>query len=442
MDQLSNAAPIPCAGRCHASPRAYNSRHTPCGCGIIILSGLETFLSLLSHLPVFKAAQAHAGGPLSTIIKDAMKNLKTISISVISSVITIIIILYIRPFSYFTVAPSEKWWTALSIIVAISFAVIAISITVLLRERESKERLASLEKKLKEDSTFNRESYENILGLISNLLEVQEVTETQSHEHWTKVQNNIKGINSFGLLTSFNLRTWSILAWKQGNINATRTLREKAYQLDSNDFRNRVMLCNILTQDKKPDKTKIENILNKIDLKSDNIVDEDKDHFYNIKGMYYKKIGQIKKASESFKNSLEFNIQTWPFYEYIITLIMREDITNTYIKKEIKKLESIPNSKWLDDKVLYQKAFRLFANCFINKSEINKFYNYLTPLTISKLVYEYNNQYDKMKFFNFYSHIIKKYNDKELNTLYLTFYKLLGVYDDQADNELQKQENA
>lgn len=45
-----------------------------------------------------------------------------------------------------------------------------------------------------------------------------------------------------------------------------------------------------------------------------------------------------------------------------------------------------------------------------------------------------------MEFFNFYSQITKKYNDKELNILYLTFYKLLGVYDDQADNKLQKQE--
>jgi hypothetical protein len=156
--------------------------------------------------------------------------------------------------------------------------------------------------------------------------------------------------------------------------------------------------------------------------------------------MYYKKIGQINKASECFKNSLEFDIQTWPFYEYIITLIMHEDINNTNIKSEIEKLERMQGSKWLDDTVLYQKPFRLFANCFINKSEIEKFNNYLTPYIISKLVHEYNNEYDKMKFFNFYSHISKKYDDKELNTLYLTFYKLLGVYDDQADIELQKQE--
>lgn len=371
---------------------------------------------------------------LSTIKKDAMKNFKTISISVIISVIFIIIILYFLPSLNFAKNPSENWWTALSVLVALSIGVIGTSVTILFKEINSKIKVTRLEKILEKYT----KAYENVLGFISNILELQEVTEIQSKEHWERVENNIDKINDFGLLTSFNLRTWSILAWKQGHIDVTRRLREKAYQLDSNDFRNRVMLCNILTQEEKPDNTKIENILNNIDLKSDNIVDEDKDHFYNIEGMYYKKIGQIKKASESFKKSLELNIQTWPFYEYIITLLMREDITNKDIKIEIKKLEKMPNSKWLDDTVLYQKAFRLFVHGFLNKSEIEKFNKYLSPLTISKLIHKYNNDYDKIKFFNFYSHIIKKYNDEELNTLYLKFYELLGVYDDQADIELQK----
>ena len=52
----------------------------------------------------------------------------------------------------------------------------------------------------------------------------------------------------------------------------------------------------------------------------------------------------------------------------------------------------------------------------------------------------HNNEYVKIGFFNFYSQITKKYNNKELNMLYLTFYKLLGVYDDKAENELKKQE--
>jgi hypothetical protein len=35
---------------------------------MIILSGIKTFLPLLSHLPVFKAAQAHAGKTLPNIM--------------------------------------------------------------------------------------------------------------------------------------------------------------------------------------------------------------------------------------------------------------------------------------------------------------------------------------------------------------------------------------
>jgi len=365
-----------------------------------------------------------------------MNNFKIISISVIVSVILIILILYHLPSIYFAEAPSGNWWTALSIIVAISFGVIAISLTVLLKEKESTAKVESLENDIKKCLA----DYKNVLSFISNILEVQNFSETKNRENWEKIEKNISETKNINILKSLPLRAWSTIAWKQGLLAVAIRLREKAYQLDSNNFRNRVMLCSILTQSKKPDITKIENILKNTDLESDDITDDDKDHFYNIKGMFYKKIGKFKEASESFKKILEFNIQTWPFDEYIITLIMREDIGNVFIKSEIERIKKIPNSKWLDDKVLYQKAFRLFTNGFINKSEIGKFYNYLTPLITSKLINEFDNEYEKMEFFHFYSQIAKKYNDMDLNILYLTFYKLLGEYDDQADIEIQKQE--
>lgn len=369
-----------------------------------------------------------------------MKNFKTVSKSVIISVILIIIILYYWPSLYFAKVPSENWWTALSIIVAISFGVIVISVTLLLRVKESKEKIATLENNLEKYYTDYKKSNENVLSFISGILDVQSVSETEIYTIWERVKNNIDKIIESGILKSQTVRLWSEIAWKQGHLDVTLDLREKAYQLDSKDFRNRVMLCRILTQAKKPDGTRIENILNNTDLKSDNIIDQDIDHFYNIKGMFYKKIGKFEEASKSFKKALELNIQTWPFNEYIITLIMREEIDSLFIKSEIERIKKIPNSKWLDETDLYQNVFRLFINGFINKSEIEKFNKCLTPLMISELIYKYNNEYVKMEFFNFYSQITKKYNDKDLNILYLTFYKLLGVYDDQADNELQKQE--
>lgn len=200
------------------------------------------------------------------------------------------------------------------------------------------------------------------------------------------------------------------------------------------------MLCNILTQAKKPDKSKIDFILNKIDFEDEFVNDEDKDHFYNIQGMYFIKMGRLKEASEVFKKSLKLNVQTWPFYEYIITLIMRKDISNAYIKKEIDILEKIPESKWLENTILFLKPFRLFIRCFLNKSEIKNFYNYLSPLIISKLTHQYNNNYDKLKFFHFYFKIMNKYDDKELNDLYLSFYMILGAYDDKADEKLKEYE--
>ena len=369
-----------------------------------------------------------------------MKNFKTISISVIISVILMVIILYYLPSLYFAEAPSGNWWTALSIIVAISFGVIAISITVLLREKDSKEKVASLEKNLEIYYTDYKKSYEDVLSFISSILDVQNVSETEIYTIWERVGNSIDKINEVGILKSQTVRVWSEIAWKQGHLDIARSLREKAYQLDSKNFRNRVMLCSILTQDKMPDNSRIENIFNNTDLESDGINNQDIDHFYNVKGMFHKKIGKFEEASESFKKALAVNIQTWPFNEYIITLIMREEIDNSFIKSEIERIKRIPKSKWLDEKDLYQKVFRLFVNGFINKLEIDKFYNCLTPLMISGLIYKYNNEYVKSEFFNFYSQITKKYNDKELNILYLTFYKLLGVYDDQAEKELQKPE--
>lgn len=282
---------------------------------------------------------------LGTIKKDAMKNFKIISISVIISVILIVIILYCLHSLYFAEVPSGNWWTALSIIVAISFGVIAISITVLLREKDSKEKVASLEKNLEKYYTDYKKSYENVLTFISNILDVQNVSETEFYTIWERVKNNIDKINEIGILKSQTVRIWSEVAWKQGHLDITLDLREKAYQLDSKDFRNRVMLCSILTQAKKPDSTRIENILNNTDLKSDDIIDPDIDHFYNIKGMFYKKIGKFEEASESFKKALELNIQTWPFNEYIITLIMREEIDSLFIKSEIERIKRIPNSK-------------------------------------------------------------------------------------------------
>ena len=357
-----------------------------------------------------------------------MKNFITISISVIISVIIIVIILYLLPTLNFAENTSGQWWTALSIIVAIGILSISLSVTVLFREKDSKEKIASLEQNL-----------EKVMNFISNILDVQNVSETEIYSIWERLKSNLDKIYEIGILKSQTIRIWSEIAWKQGHLDIALDLREKAYQLDSKDFRNRVMLCSILTQAKKPDRTRIENILNNTDLKSDNIIDMDIDHFYNIQGMFYKKIGKYEEASKSFKIALELNIQTWPFNEYIITLIMREEIDTSFIKSEIERIKRIPNSKWLDEKDLFQSVFRLFVNGFINKSEIKKFNNFLTQSTISELINKYNNEYIKMEFFNFYSQISKKYNDQDLNFLYLTFYRILGVYDDQADEELQKQ---
>jgi len=351
-----------------------------------------------------------------------MKNFKTISLIII----LIVIILYCQPYLYFAKDPSELWWTALSIVVALGIASIGLSATVLFEKRDSEKKIASLEK-----------NYEDVLNFVSTILDVQNIAETGSDQIWKNITNKLEAINGIEAKT---LRVWSMIAWQQGQLDVTLDFREKAYQLDTEDLRSRVMLCSILTQDKMPDNTRIENIFNSTDLTSENITDEDIDHFYSIQGTFYKKIGKFEEASGAFKKALKVNIQTWSFNEYILTLIMREEITNEFIKNEIDRIKKIPNSKWLDDTVGYQKTFRLFANGFINESEIDKFYNHLTPWEISELVYIYNNEYVKMHFFNFYSQITKKYNDKELNILYLTFYKLLGVYDDQADNELQKQE--
>lgn len=52
----------------------YNNRHTPCGCVIIVLTGVGFFLSLLSYLLALKAAQAHAGQPLP-IIREEMSQI-------------------------------------------------------------------------------------------------------------------------------------------------------------------------------------------------------------------------------------------------------------------------------------------------------------------------------------------------------------------------------
>ena len=369
-----------------------------------------------------------------------MKYLLTIFISVIISVIIVNFLPYLSPPSLVAVAPSALWWTALAIIATISLGVIGISVAVLSRENESKKEIASLKENLEKYSTENKKANNDFLNFISNTFEIQNVSETKNHDNWKSIDKYINSYSDSVFLNAQTLRAWSTVAWKHGYKTLALKLRETAYESNTKDFLSRVMLCSILTQDKKPDNARIENILNNTDLNSDNITNEDRDHFYNIRGAWYKKNGKFKEASESFEKAIEVNIQTWAINEYILTLIMQEEITNTFIKSEIDRIKRIPNSKWLDDTVLYQRAFRLFANGFINKSKIDVFYNYLTPLMISELVSKYNNEYFKLMFFNFYSQITKKYNDKELNILYLTFYKLLGVYDDQADIELQKQE--
>jgi tetratricopeptide (TPR) repeat protein len=234
---------------------------------------------------------------------DALKHFTIISINVIVSVILIIIILYFLPSLYFVINPSELWWTALSINVAMSCVVIAISVAVLLKEKESKEKIVSLEKNLEKYKTKSINSYENALSFISNVLDVQNLSETSSVDNWDRIKININKMDDFGTSKSLPLRIWSTVAWKQGYLDIALLFREKAYLLDKNDFRNRVMLCSILIV-KDPDITRIENILNNTDLKSDNITDVDIDHFYNVKGTFNKKIGRFEEASESFKKAL------------------------------------------------------------------------------------------------------------------------------------------
>jgi tetratricopeptide (TPR) repeat protein len=361
-----------------------------------------------------------------------MNRFFTIILSVIFNILILVTVLWLLPFKYFTTNPDKEWWTALSIITTVSFGVIAVGVTVIIRERNQKGRIDSLENKILES---NNES-KRINEIISGILQVQNAAENQSESIWDDLLTKIKELDFKGLISPLTLRTWSTVAWKQGHLKKAVLLREKAFEQDKNDFKSRVMLCSALTYEQSVDKTRIENILDNTDLKSDYISDENIDHYNNIRGAYHLRIGEFDKAQDCFSKSIEKNIQTWPFKGLIISMILDKSKTNEEIKTKIESFDK--NSKWYDDTIVNMKPFRLMVSAILDKSKSNVFYSYFTPKKIAEIVKAYDCEFVKSKFFNGYEIIKSKYADKDIELIYLTYYFFVGAFDSEAEKEIKK----
>ncbi|NLF43220.1 MAG: hypothetical protein GX587_11035 [Bacteroidales bacterium] len=361
-----------------------------------------------------------------------MKKYSTLIYCVVINSFILAFVLWVYPNKLFTTVPEENWWTALSIITTISFGVIAVGITIIFRERSQKEQIDNLVERIAKNENENL----RINEIISGIIEVQNATENQSEKVWNDLLGKINKLDNKSIISPFTLRTWSTIAWKQGHLKYTILLREKALSLDENDFRSRIMLCSALTYEKTVDKKRIEYLLDKTNQMDSINSNDNFEHYNNIRGLFHLRVGEYKEAQSCFLNNCEITQQTWPFKGVIVSMLFDKSISNEEIKNKIEPFDK--TSKWYDDSIIDTRPLRLMISAIIDKTKSTEFYSIFTPKNIAEIIKKYDSDFVKSKFFNGYEIIQSKYNDYEIDLLYLTYYYFFGAFDEKADKEINK----
>lgn len=349
-----------------------------------------------------------------------MKNNRVLNwILVITNIIIFIITIILISTKYFAVSPENQWWTALAIIVAISTASLGVGVTILLREKDFKSELKSIEKRLV-----------NSYNIIANIANVQDASENESQEIWNNLVKNVESIDNTEIIKPITLRTWSRMAWQQNYLDVAIKLREKAFDLDPKDNSSRVMLCSALTHKEKVDKTRIEFILNHTVPQNDSELA----HLNNIAGKYYSKVKDYDKVAECSLKSMTVNNTGWAFNSYVECLIQNKKWETEKIKETINSFSD--KSKWYTSTSLNQTPFRLMIESFFDNTKRQEFYDYFTVSTVNKIIHRYGNLFMKHKLFDFFNAVRERFNDEESETVYLTYYYFMGSYDEEADKKI------
>ena len=352
-------------------------------------------------------------------------NIRLVLISI--NLIILIIIIKLVQTEYFAITPDKSWWTALTVIIAISTAFLLIGINLLLKENDYKNEIKKLRQEINRVSNANQQLFMRTHRITSNLTNVQDASENENEELWKELMDNIKQIEDRQLFKPITLRSWSRIAWKNDYLDYSVKLREKAFDLDKDNLRSRVMLCSALTYKDQVDKTRIESILENTYPKNDSELL----HYYNIKGNYFVRIGEYYEAEKCFSISKKLDADSWAYKGFVVSLLMNNEYDNSKIHNEIEKFSY--KSQWFMNSSLNHKPFRLMVESFFNKEKINDFYNLFNTKKIVELTQRYNNNFMKHKLLNFYNTIENRFNDKELSMVYLTYYYFIGTYDKEAD---------
>jgi len=340
--------------------------------------------------------------------------------ALIISWLVYLIVLYIKPEIVFTSPPDAQWWSALSILVALSFAILAMNYFKSNEVYELKKQIGDNQKKLR-----------SVIDMISVLTDMHNFSENKSRNDWDNVLLKIENLNELNLIKSRDLRIWSSLAWRKDYLDICQEIREKAYEIDKNDLWNSTYLASILSING-GDEHRILSLVNDID-KTNNY--KEFAMAQAVLGRMYAKKGDFSNSEKCYKSSVSINRAHWHFKGLVFALICNGKID--LLKKTIGEWEGDPNSVWNKNNTPEREIFRTFSKLFYNSTLFDDFYKYFSITRIHKITQQYIDAYSKFNCFNLYENLKKLDYDNEILNAYLTYYIYLGTDDAMAEKALE-----
>ncbi|SFR36834.1 hypothetical protein SAMN04490243_1191 [Robiginitalea myxolifaciens] len=406
------------------------------------------------------------------------QNLINVIISVFLSLLFVGAALYVYPElieSLEFITPSAEWWAALSVITTISLGVLAIGVSILLRDagirktleqikedyiilqgehKSLKETILSTESKneteiiqLKSDFKTSIENEaiflkrkiesknEEILDMISRIIDLQNVYDSRSRQTWDDLVDGDFLDNP--IISDESLLVWSIIAWKQGFLDKALVLRDKAFEKNPQSIHVRSMLCSILCSLDSPDLDRVLQILENTEI-NDQHKSKDFREFNLAKARYFWLKQEYTKAANMYREDQIHNLSFWSYEAYIFCLLSQGESGLNSASQFLKGLNKNENSKWYDSSKTGFVLFRIFILAFCGLTKEEEFYSYLNSYNISKISNEYQTPYHLKRIYHVFGALENLNYDAKKKRLYLTYYMLVGSRDKKADMKLQE----
>jgi len=339
-------------------------------------------------------------------------------------------------------APSEQWWTALSILLVLFLGVLAIGLYRTHTLNSAIDKIVNIEKVV---SNVSR-----IPPLLIDMQSEKKFTDQSTIDDTIRM---LTEIYEDGLVSSRDLRGISTIVWKSVGIEKCYKFRELAFRLDTEDGYNRTYLVNaaLLIRDVNLLSNTVKRCINSIDDLERFLEpckhDDSSFMAHAVIGRYHMMNGEYEKAVIEHEKCLAIDSCAY-MRDYIFALLACGEYTKVSQSLEnpttpAEKAWTAPaTNRYLMMKEFVKSVLRVVKDPEKSRDEVDE---YIKKYNMYELIESVKHtKYENITTYNYYNAITSHIKNLKLKTgissLYLVLYIVHCSYDQAAENLLASTE--